>query len=199
MIVEGPYQGSGAPNDPFIIKWLDDDPENPQTYGAWDKVVSLTIGGLMCFCITLASSAYTAVAEQVTTEFNCSREVFLLGLSFMLLGFAFGPVLFAPLSEAVGRRNVVMITLAIHTLWAGLCCVAQNIQTLLIFRLFCGIFGAPALVIPAGQLVDMVRPKERGLVMTVFAVAPWLGPTLLVVLVFQCLRPSKLAVLPLFS
>lgn len=177
-IVEGTYPGSGTPSDPFIVKWLDNDPEDPQTYSTWFKFTNLSIWGLTCFCVTLSSSAYTAVAGQVTTEFNCSRELFLLGLSFMLLGFAVGPLLFAPLSEAVGRRNVVLITLAIHTLWAGLCCVAQNIQTLVIFRLFCGIFGSPALVITAGQLADIIGPKERGLVMTVFAAAPWLGPTL---------------------
>ncbi|KEF53571.1 uncharacterized protein A1O9_10546 [Exophiala aquamarina CBS 119918] len=176
-IVEANYQGGGNPRDPFIVKWLDTDPEDPQTYSTWFKVTNLIICGLMCFCITLASSAYTAVAEQVMDEFDCSQEVFLVGLSLMLVGFALGPLVFAPLSEAFGRRNVVLATLAIHTLWAGLCCMARNIQTLLVFRLFCGIFGSPALVIPAGQLADIFGPKERGLAMAVFAAAPWLGPT----------------------
>lgn len=182
-IVDANYQGGGVPEDPFIVKWLDNDPEDPQTYSTWFKITNLIICGLMCFCITLASSAYTAVAKQVMDELDCSREVFLVGLSLMLVGFAVGPVLFAPLSEAFGRRNVVLTTLAIHTLWAGLCCVAQNIQTLLVFRLFCGIFGSPAVVIPAGQLADIFGPKERGLAMAVFAAAPWLGPTVSVTLI----------------
>jgi hypothetical protein len=184
-IMEANYQGGGTSGDPFIVRWLDNDPEDPQTYSTWFKITNLIICGLMCFCITLASSAYTAVAKQVMQEFNCSREVFLVGLSLMLVGFAVGPVLFAPLSEAFGRRNVVLATLAIHTLWAGLCCVAQNIQTMLVFRLFCGIFGSPAVVIPAGQLADIFGPKERGLAMAVFATAPWLGPTLLVTLLLR--------------
>lgn len=183
-IMEANYQGGGTPGDPFIVRWLDNDPENPQTYRTWFKITNLIICALMCFCITLASSAYTAVAKQVMNEFNCSREVFLVGLSLMLVGFALGPVLFAPLSEVFGRRNVVLTTLAIHTLWAGLGCVAQNIQTLLVFRLFCGIFGSAAMTIPAGQLADIFGPKERGLAMALFAAAPWLGPTALVPLLF---------------
>jgi len=184
VIVEASYQGGGTPGNPFVVTWLNHDPEDPQTYNTWFKITNLIISALMCFCISFASSAYTAVATQVMEEFGCSREVFLVGLSLMLLGFALGPVLFAPLSEAFGRRTVVLTTLAIHTLWAGLCCVAQNIQTLLVFRLFCGIFGSPALVIPAGQLADIFGPKERGLAMALFAAAPWLGPTLLVAPIF---------------
>lgn len=177
-IIQTTYQGSGTHGDPFIVTWLENDPEDPMTYTLWFKIANLITCGLMCFCITLASSAYTGIAEQVTQEFDCSQELFLAGLSLMLVGFALGPCLFGPLSETLGRRNVVLSTLAIHTLWAGLCCAAQNIQTMLVFRLFCGIFGSPAIVIPAGQLADIFGPKERGLAMTVFAAAPWLGPTL---------------------
>jgi Na+/melibiose symporter-like transporter len=177
-IAEADYPGSGTPEDPFIVTWLDKDAENPRTYSTAFKISNLSLLALMCFCITFASSTYTAVEEQVTAEFDCSKEVFFIGLSLMLVGFAVGPILFAPLSEAFGRRNVVLITLAIHTGWAGLCSSAQNIQSLLVFRFFSGIFGSPAMVVPAGQLADIFEDKQRGLANTVFSAAPWLGPSL---------------------
>src|SRR4051794_32092024 len=69
-IAEADYPGSGTPEDPFIVTWLDKDEENPRTYSTAFKISNLSLLALMCFCITFASSTYTAVEEQVTAEFD---------------------------------------------------------------------------------------------------------------------------------
>ncbi len=48
---------------------------------------------------TCASSIYTVTYPQLMKEFHCSEEVATLGLSFFVLGLAFGPMLLGPLSE----------------------------------------------------------------------------------------------------
>ena len=48
---------------------------------------------------TWASSVYSPAIGQVSDRFGVGTEVSLLGLSFLLLGFGLGPLLWAPLSE----------------------------------------------------------------------------------------------------
>ncbi|KAK5248417.1 hypothetical protein LTR40_011744, partial [Exophiala xenobiotica] len=111
-------------------------------------------------------------------DFHCSQEVFLLGLTFFVLGFGTGPLIFAPLSEVLGRRNILLIALVFYTLWTGVCIAAQNIQTLIVFRALAGTIGSAAMVIPGGQIADMFEAEQRGVAMAVFSAAPFLGPTL---------------------
>lgn len=48
---------------------------------------------------TWASSVYSPAIEVVSKQYGVGQEVSLLGLSFLLLGFGIGPLLWAPLSE----------------------------------------------------------------------------------------------------
>jgi hypothetical protein len=49
--------------------------------------------------VTWASSVYSPAVTQISEEYAVGEEVGLLGLSFLLMGFALGPLLWAPLSE----------------------------------------------------------------------------------------------------
>ncbi|KAH0846209.1 hypothetical protein AYO21_11072 [Fonsecaea monophora] len=177
-IMEARYRGNGLPEDPYIVQWLDHDPENPMSYSIWFKCVMTFLLAFMTLCVSLASSAYTGAAGLLIPEFHCSDEVFLLGLSLMVLGFAVGPLLWAPLAEAVSRRDILLIALAFYVMWTAVCATAQNITTLIVLRFLCGTFGSAAFVIPAGQLSDMWEAKYRGVAQAVFSAAPFLGPTI---------------------
>lgn len=48
---------------------------------------------------TWASSVYSPAVQQVAHQYSVGNEVSLLGISFLLLGFGIGPLLWAPLSE----------------------------------------------------------------------------------------------------
>ncbi len=48
---------------------------------------------------TWASSVYSPAIGQISEQFHVRGEVGLLGLSFLLMGFGLGPLLWAPLSE----------------------------------------------------------------------------------------------------
>ncbi|EXJ90463.1 hypothetical protein A1O1_03566 [Capronia coronata CBS 617.96] len=177
-IADHKYRGSGTPADPYIVQWLDDDPENPISYNVGLKVGITGLVAFMTLCVSLASSAYTGAAKHVIHDFHCSEEVFLLGLSFMVLGFAVGPLVWAPLSEAVGRRHIVLVSLLFYILWTAVCAAAQNIATLIVFRFFCGTIGSAVFVIPGGQIADLWEADQRGVAMAAFSAAPFLGPSL---------------------
>jgi hypothetical protein len=155
-IATAKYRGQGTPEDPFIIQWLDHDPENPQSYSNLFKWMLTFLLAFMTLCVTLASSAYTGTAELIIERFHCSREVFLLGLSLYVLGWAVGPLFWAPLCEAIARREVLLISLVIYTIFTASCAAAQNIETLIVLRLLCSLSGAGVFVVPGGQISDMV-------------------------------------------
>ena len=55
---------------------------------------------------------------------------------------------------------------------------SQNIQTLIILRFFAGAFGSSPLANAGGVIADMFPASQRGLALSVFAAAPFMGPTL---------------------
>lgn len=177
-IVEARYRGSGTQGDPFIVQWLDHDPENPKNFSNLFKWTITFLLAFMTLCTSLASSAYTGAAGQIIPEFHCSTEVFLLGLSLMVIGFAVGPLVWAPLSEAIARRDILLIAFGIYIIFTAVCAAAHDIATLIVLRFLSGTFGSAAFVIPAGQISDMFEAEQRGMAQAVFAAAPFLGPTL---------------------
>lgn len=177
-IIEAKYRGNGTPSDPYIVQWLDKDPSNPKNYSMKRKCILSALLAFMTLCISLASSAYTGATESIMAEFHCSQEVFLLGLTFFVLGFGTGPLIFAPLSEALGRRNILMLSMVFYTVWTGICIAAQNIQSLIVFRALAGAIGSPAFVLPGGQIADMFEAEHRGVAIAIYSAAPFLGPTL---------------------
>lgn len=55
----------------------------------------------MTATIAFCSSIYTAAILDIADNYGVSREISTLGVSTFLLGFASGPLIFAPLSEVV--------------------------------------------------------------------------------------------------
>ena len=116
--------------------------------------------------------------RQLMVEFNSSQEVVTLGLSFFVVGFALGPLLWAPLSELYGRQVVYFVTFMAFVAFNAGCAGAQNTWTILILRFFGGSFGSSPLTNAGGVVADLFTAKERGLAMSLFSIAPFMGPVL---------------------
>jgi multidrug resistance protein len=128
--------------------------------------------------VSFVSSAFSGGIGRVLAEFDVGEEVATLGISLFVLGFAIGPLLWAPLSELYGRQVLFFGTYAILTAFNAGAAGSQNIKTLIIMRFFAGAFGSSPLTNAGGVIADMFPATERGLAMSVFAAAPFLGPTL---------------------
>ncbi|CAF3418906.1 unnamed protein product [Rotaria socialis] len=177
-IVAHQYRGEGTHDTPFIVDWITNDPENPQTWRKVYKWLLTVFVSLTTLSVAFCSSAYVGNFEGVMKEFGSSVEVTTLGISLFILGFSLGPLLWAPFSEMFGRRIIFIITylalVAFNVGSAG----SQNIWTLLILRFLAGAFGSSPLTNAAGTIADIFSAKDRGLGIVVLASAPFLGPTL---------------------
>jgi len=116
--------------------------------------------------------------QQILVQFGASQEVVTLGISLFVLGFALGPLLWAPFSELYGRQVVFFGTFLAFVAFNAGAAGSQNIWTLLILRFFGGAFGSSPLTNAGGVVADLFPAKERGLAMSVFSVAPFMGPVL---------------------
>ncbi|KAK4635324.1 Major facilitator superfamily multidrug transporter [Fulvia fulva] len=172
------YEGSGTQEDPYVVVWIENDPRNPMLYSETKKWSLTALVAIATLAVAFVSSAYSGGAQEVIREFGCSQEIFTLGISLFVLGFAIGPLLWAPLSELFGRQVLFTTTYLGLTAFNAGAAGSQNIWTLIILRFFAGAIGSSPLTNAGGVIADMFSAKERGLAMSLFAAAPFMGPVL---------------------
>ncbi|GES59292.1 MFS multidrug transporter [Aspergillus terreus] len=177
-IIDYPYPGSGTDEDPYVVTWIPEDPRNPMLFRPLKKWFITMVMAIATLAVALVSSAYTGGVAEIEEQFNIGSEVATLGVSLFVLGFAIGPLLWAPLSEMFGRQVIFFFTYLALTAFNCGSAGAQNIWTLIILRFFAGSFGASPLTNAGGVIADMFPAKHRGVAMSLFAAAPFLGPVL---------------------
>jgi DHA1 family multidrug resistance protein-like MFS transporter len=195
----GPPGKGGKPEgnkDPNLIQWdSSNDPENPMNFPRLKKWIITVMMGAMTFCITFASSVFSTATEATAQHFGVSTEVMTLGTSLFVLGFAFGPIVWGPFSvsriyslylimrvdiyfsqELFGRKTPLFIGFFIFAIFQIPVAVAQNVGTIMLCRFFGGLFGSAPLAIVGGALVDFWEPVDRGIAITIFSGATFIGP-----------------------
>ncbi|KAJ5798786.1 uncharacterized protein N7503_006291 [Penicillium pulvis] len=177
-IIDYPYPGSGTEDDPYAVTWIDNDPRNPMLFSETKKWSYTMVVAFATLAVALVSSAYTGGVLQIEEQFGIGDEVATLGVSLFVLGFAVGPVVWAPMSELFGRQILFITTYAALTAFNAGTAGAQNIYSLIILRFFAGAFGSSPLTNAGGVIADMFPARQRGVAMSVFAAAPFLGPVL---------------------
>lgn len=172
------YPGEGTEEAPYVVSFLPVDPRDPQQVPKWKKWMYTLIMAFATLGIAFVSTAYTGGLAEIMATFNISTELSILGISLFVLGFAIGPLLWAPSSEFFGRQILFVLTYTVLTAFNIGAAVSQNIQTLVIVRFFAGAFGSSPLTNAGGVIADLFTASERGLATAVYAAAPFLGPAL---------------------
>ena len=93
-------------------------------------------------------------------------------------GFAFGPLIWAPVSEIWGRRISLLPAVFGLGLFSIGTALSQNAQTVLVTRFFGGIFGSGPVSNVAAALGDFYSQETRGTAVAFYAVMVIGGPTL---------------------
>ncbi|CAI7580151.1 unnamed protein product [Penicillium pancosmium] len=177
-VLRHPYPGSGTEESPYAVTWIPDDPRNPMNFSEKQKWFYTLLVATATLAVSLVSSAYTGGVAEIEEQFNIGSEVSTLGVSLFVLGFAIGPLLWAPLSELFGRQILFFGTYAALTVFNAAICGSENAWTLIIFRFLAGSFGSSPLTNAGGVIADIFPAKQRGIAMSLFASAPFLGPVL---------------------
>lgn len=172
-------QGGGDDNnDPNVVWWDgDDDPENPYNWPTWRKVANCVIISFLTFVTPLASSIFAPGVPALMRDLGSdSPALAAFVVSVYILGFAFGPLLVAPLSEIYGRSPVYHACNLGFVAFLVACALAPSLDTLIFFRFLSGAFGSCPLTNGGGSIADMIRQEKRGAAMATFSIGPLIGP-----------------------
>jgi hypothetical protein len=86
-VEESPYPGSGTPEDPYLVDWLDDEPANPYNWRPAFKWTTMAIIAISTLCISFASSSYSSAIPDIMKTFKgTTQEEGIAGLSLYVLG-----------------------------------------------------------------------------------------------------------------
>lgn len=164
--------------DDDLVDWdSPNDPANPRNWSMKRKALVTVELGLTTMGASFASSSFSPAFRAIEEAFNISRPVATLSLSLYVLGFAFGPLAFAPLSEMYGRKISFLPAYFIFGIFLIAVATAENIQTVLLCRFFAGLMASAPISNVAGGLADMFDDKSRGLAVVLYSIAVIGGPT----------------------
>ncbi|KAM4066885.1 major facilitator superfamily protein [Hirsutella rhossiliensis] len=181
-----PAFGAGKPYPPplpnreeYVVEFDGpNDPLHAQNWPLRKKVLTAAMLGYTTMTSAFTSSIFSSSTAVVAQQYGVGSEVGLLGTTFYVLGFAFGPTLWAPLSELRGRRLPLVVAMFGFSLFSIACATAKDIQTILLCRFFSGFFGACPLAVVAAVFSDMFDNATRGIAVTLFSMAVFTGPLL---------------------
>jgi hypothetical protein len=146
-IEKGGEETSAEESDDNIVFWDgDSDPSNPLNFSKPLKILNITLVSAICFVTPLGSSMFAPGVPELMEEFK-NKNVLLASfvVSVYILGFAVGPLFFAPMSEIYGRLPIYhSCNLGFLLMTIG-CAKATNLNMLIGFRFLAGVFGSAPL------------------------------------------------------
>ncbi|KAF7870438.1 hypothetical protein EAF04_004182 [Stromatinia cepivora] len=176
---EKPSDPNEVQDDRILVDWDgENDQENPRNWSTLYKSWITFLLGMLALSASLGSSIISPAGKTIAAYVGVSSEVSVLSISLYILGFAFGPLCWAPISELWGRRWSMLPALFCLGLFSIGTATSKNAASIFITRFFGGLFGSAPVSNVSAALGDMWSPKARGTAVTFYAVAVVGGPTL---------------------
>ena len=126
--------------------------------------------------------AYLPAFHDIGREFDVAPLAVQQTLSSFLFAYAFMMLWHGALSDALGRRPIVIVGLGVYAIATLGCAIAGNIETLWLFRALQGICAGSGMVVGRAIVRDRFRGPEAQRVMSqitlVFGIAPAIAPVL---------------------
>lgn len=163
-------------NDEGHVDFIENDIENPINWSKGRRLYITIVAILLVLNATFASSSPSGCLEGISEEFGVSPTATGLVITLFLLGYCFGPLFFAPLSEYYGRRGIFYGTFVAYVAFNFLCAWAPNFGALLVGRFLTGTFASAPLSNSPGVIADLWGPVERGNAMALFSCITFAGP-----------------------
>ena len=164
--------------DPNIVDFDGpDDPEHPLNWKASRKWGMVALVSAITFLTPLASSMFApGVPDVMRTFHSIDNRLEGFMLSIYVLGFAFGPLVIAPLSEMYGRLPLYHSCNLLFIIFTIAAALASNMGMFIIFRFFMGCFGGAPMVLGGGTIADLIHREQRGTAMAAWMMGPTIGP-----------------------
>ena len=145
--------------------------------------------GLVTSLGPLSIDMYLPALPEIASSLGASEGVTQMTITAFLLGMVFGPVVFGPVSDAIGRRRLIMASLVAYSLVSLLIASVGSVEMMIVLRLAQAFCGGAALSLTRTVFRDILSGNALARAMSVLMmivlgaplVAPFLGGFLLLV------------------
>ena len=128
------------------------------------------------FSIDTIFPAFPAIGAQLGADKLAMQQT----ISVYLVAYALMSVVHGPLSDAIGRRRVILGGLAVFTLASVGCALATDLPTLLAFRALQGLSSGVGLIVGRAVIRDVLHGDDAQRLMShvsmIFGIAPAIAP-----------------------
>src|SRR5699024_1267459 len=148
------------------------------TSSSYNKIWMVIILGLLTAFGPLSMDMYLPSLPTVADDFGSTASLAQLSITSCLIGLALGQLVFGPLSDIVGRKKPLIITVTIYTIVSLLCYFSPSIWLFIILRFIQGTAAASGIVIARAASRDMYSGKELTKFMALLALVNGAAPIL---------------------
>jgi DHA1 family bicyclomycin/chloramphenicol resistance-like MFS transporter len=142
---------------------------------------TLLLGGFTAFG-PLSMDLYLPAFPVLADEFGTTDAAVQLTLTADVIGLLLGQLVLGPMSDAWGRRRLLLGSTLVCAIASLLCALAPSIGWLIVWRFLQGAAGAGGIVLARAIAADVARgvaaARLFSLFMTVSSVAPILAPVI---------------------
>jgi multidrug resistance protein len=156
-----------------------DDPENPKNWSKKKKWGITLVVSSFTLISPVSSTMVAPALNAIAREFHITNVLeSQLTLSIFVLAYAVGPLVIGPLSEVYGRVPVLQLSNLFYLVFNTACGASQSKRQMAAFRFLSGLGGSAPLALGGGVLSDCWKAEERGKSMSIYSLAPLLGPAI---------------------
>jgi len=110
----------------------------------------------------LSTDIYLASMPFIGAALNASASAVQLTMSAYVIGFAFGQIIYGPLSDKYGRRPVLLTGFAIYLAATFACIFASTIETLITARIIQSLGAAGPIILARAIVRDLYEGAQAG-------------------------------------
>lgn len=162
----------------FRVEDFQNGAHDPKTWGYKKKLAHTILYGLTTLVSQYNSAVMGPIMGDIQTHFNTGFKAAVLTTSLYIIGIAFGPILFAPMSEVFGRKYSTLFPFLFAGILSLAAAYSSSFPIILLFRFMAGIFSAAPIVIGGGMLSDIWEAAVRGDYLAIYSNFVTLGPCL---------------------
>ena len=144
-------------------------------------VLTVLLGGFTAFG-PLSMDLYLPAFPQLADDLGASQAAVQLTLTADVIGLVLGQLVLGPLSDARGRRNLLIGSTLVCAVASALCALAPSVGWLTVWRFVQGASGGGGIVLARAVAADLTSgvaaARLFSLFMTLSRVAPILAPVL---------------------
>jgi len=143
--------------------------------------LALLLGGLAMFGPFSIDTIFPAF-PQIAAQFGADRVAMQQTVSVYLAAYALMSIVHGPLSDAIGRRKVILAGLVVFIVASVGCALSRDLPTLLAFRALQGLSAGVGMIVGRAVIRDVLHGSDAQRLMShvsmIFGIAPAIAPVI---------------------